>query len=49
MRGDAGSENNFNYPFNTTEDFLKLIDTFMDKHQGSIELLFIAIDFQFRF
>jgi hypothetical protein len=47
MRGDAGSENNFNYQFSTSEDFIALLEEFLGKYSKSIDILFAAINFQF--
>ncbi len=49
MRGDTSSEPNFNDPFNTSYEFTSLIDTFLAQHHSTIDILFIAIDFQFGF
>ena len=49
MRGDAGSENNFFYQFNTSDEFVGLFENFMTEHGKEIPFIFFANDFQFSF
>ena len=49
MRGDASSAPNFYYPFNTSKEFVALIDEFLTLKEAEISILFVAIDFQFGF
>jgi hypothetical protein len=49
MRGDASSEPNFNYHFNTSDEFVGLFGSFLEKHEPEVEITFVAIDIQFGF
>lgn len=49
MRGDASSAPDFHYPFNTSSEFIDLIGSFLAENEPKIDILFIAIDFQFGF
>ena len=49
MRGDASSAPNFYYPFNTSQEFVTLLDEFLGLKEAEISILFVAIDFQFGF
>ena len=49
MRGDASSAPNFYYPFNTSADFVSLLESFLSQRHADIDILFVAIDFQFSF
>ncbi len=49
MRGDAGSEDNFQHPFNTSNDFVQLFDEYLSTAMERKGIIFAAVNFQFSF